>query len=362
MFIDKIIPAVSNQIGIYDRIKAEDKPVAVYGAGQVAEVVGNYLAAHGIAVSAYAVDHNYFQEGSTFNGAPVINYADNREKYAFVLGAGNNKNKVRRFIDEPIGGGQKYVLLDPYGPVEPLDYEYVKERADEFEQTYNLLFDDLSRKTMIAYVNMKVSGDIRHLFPIVQHHKTMYFNELTAIEGKHIMVDCGAFDGDSIKLFVAWNKGEYDAIYALEPDDEKFNELKQYVETEGLHDVELIKKGVWNEDAVLKFKIDDDTGYGGSIDQRGTVQVPVTAIDNVLNGKPATLIKMDIEGAELNALKGAAKTIEKYQPIIAASAYHKAEDLITLPQYLRTLGKYKFYLRKYWIAWEYDLVLYAIPH
>ena len=80
----------------------------------------------------------------------------------------------------------------------------------------------------------------------------------------------------------------------------------------------------------------------------------------MLKGEKATFIKMDIEGSEINALKGGANTIKKYRPRLAISVYHKPEDIIEILSYILELCEdYKFYLR----AYEYNeagVVLYAI--
>ena len=71
---------------------------------------------------------------------------------------------------------------------------------------------------------------------------------------------------------------------------------------------------------------------------------------------------MDIEGSEFNALKGAAETIQKYSPVLAICAYHKHEDLITLPQFIKSLNKnYKIYFRYHRLNMDTDCILYAIP-
>ena len=69
---------------------------------------------------------------------------------------------------------------------------------------------------------------------------------------------------------------------------------------------------------------------------------------------------MDIEGAELDTLKGAQKTILKYRPKLAICVYHKPEDLLTIPSYILSLHKdYRLYLRNYMMPGR-ETVLYAI--
>ena len=99
-----------------------------------------------------------------------------------------------------------------------------------------------------------------------------------------------------------------------------------------------------------------------NISENGNITVEVDAIDNMVGDCPISLIKMDVEGAELNALKGAIKTMEKFKPVLALSAYHRKEDLITIPQFIKTIYKdCKFYLRKHEFIDLYGLDLYVIP-
>lgn len=82
---------------------------------------------------------------------------------------------------------------------------------------------------------------------------------------------------------------------------------------------------------------------------KGNEQViSTTSIDMIAGGEPVTFIKMDIEGAELEALKGAQETIKKYRPTLAISIYHRPQDIVELPEYIKTLiPEYKLYLRNY---------------
>lgn len=69
---------------------------------------------------------------------------------------------------------------------------------------------------------------------------------------------------------------------------------------------------------------------------------------------------MDIEGAELDALKGAEKTIEQFRPKLAISLYHKREDLYEIPIWIKSImPNYKMYLRHY-ANKQWDLVLYCV--
>jgi len=79
-----------------------------------------------------------------------------------------------------------------------------------------------------------------------------------------------------------------------------------------------------------------------------------------VSDEPVTYIKMDIEGAELNALKGAANTIKKNKPRLAICVYHKPEDILEIPVFLSELvPSYQFYLRHH-SQYYIETVLYAV--
>ena len=111
-------------------------------------------------------------------------------------------------------------------------------------------------------------------------------------------------------------------------------------------------------------------GYTSTIRQAGR-QSAVTAtgqtidartVDSVLEGRPATLIKMDVEGCEREALWGSAQTIAHYTPKLMVSLYHRNEDMFSLPLLIQKLNpNYDIYIRHqlYIPAWETNL--YAVP-
>ena len=91
--------------------------------------------------------------------------------------------------------------------------------------------------------------------------------------------------------------------------------------------------------------------------------MPIVSIDDFVEGQGAKkidFIKMDVEGFELNALRGAARTMEKHRPKLAISLYHKPQDFFEIPIYLKDVFPfYRLYLEHYTIFGE-ETVLYAI--
>lgn len=96
-----------------------------------------------------------------------------------------------------------------------------------------------------------------------------------------------------------------------------------------------------------------------NLDESNSTCVAVDALDQLLDDN-VTFIKMDIEGAEYKAIKGAETIIRNYHPKLAISIYHNAEDIWELPRLIMTIcPDYKLYLRHYSIA-QAETVLYAV--
>lgn len=173
-----------------------------------------------------------------------------------------------------------------------------------------------------------------------------------------VFVDVGCFDGSTSMQFARWS-GSFQKIVALEPDEKNVPKC-----TEKLDDfirngkVEIINKGAWSENTTLKFS---STQNGASVlSDSGESIVEVATLDSVLAGKRVTFIKMDIEGAELEALKGARTCIKENKPKLAICVYHKPEDIVTLPQLILDMNPdYRLYLRHYSLS-AAETVLYAV--
>lgn len=182
---------------------------------------------------------------------------------------------------------------------------------------------------------------------------------------KEIFIDGGSMNLYTSGQFLKWCDGECEKIVAFEADKRCVDICMETKEKSLiLKDItQIVPKGLWSEDGELEFSVVDNVGSSSFEIQPNAKQkdkILTTSIDQVLHGESATFIKMDIEGAELEALKGAKETIKKFKPILAISIYHKPEDIVTLPSYILELrSDYKLYLRNYHQD-HTETVLYAI--
>ncbi len=182
-----------------------------------------------------------------------------------------------------------------------------------------------------------------------------YFESFLTHSDSEIFIDAGCFNLNSSYKFIQWANDNYEKIYAFEPDAALYEKC---VAKNNNPKIQMVNKGLWSKAETLSFASDDIGGC--HIDTNGESKIETISLDKFLEGKPVTLIKMDIEGAELEALNGAAETIRKYKPKLAICIYHKPEDIIDIPLMIKKLNPdYKFYIRHYWIDAS-ETVIYAI--
>lgn len=189
-------------------------------------------------------------------------------------------------------------------------------------------------------------------------YRSQYF-DLPALRPmeREIFVDGGAFDGATAQAFAQWNKN-YSKIYAFEPNHQSYAICKKALSL--LPRSQCFSQGLWNRTAALDFC---GAGQGSHFTESGTAtgeQVQTVALDDIVGNDLVTFIKMDLEGAEANALQGAERTIRRCKPRLAICAYHKASDLWELPDLLLQFRPdYTFYMRHYSLS-DLETVLYAV--
>jgi FkbM family methyltransferase len=175
-----------------------------------------------------------------------------------------------------------------------------------------------------------------------------------------VLIDCGAYNGDTIQEFLSMNIG-YEKIVAFEPEYENYKTLEKRYNEYG-DKFTLINAGAYNKDGTLYFSGTDVFGrvYETPKGIDGEISIKVRSIDGLHLHEKVTFIKMDIEGSELNALIGARETILRYKPKLAISIYHSNEDMLRLTEYIHELvPEYKLYVRHHGYYHVYDTILYA---
>lgn len=174
-------------------------------------------------------------------------------------------------------------------------------------------------------------------FNLAEQERKIYGTGERAVRAGDIVLDCGANVGVYTREALA--AGAH-LVVAIELAPENIECLRRNFPSEvQAGRVIIYPKGVWDKDDVLTLNVDPGNSAADSVVMRpekavAGPQVPLTTIDKLveeLKLARVDYIKMDIEGAERNALAGARQTLEKYHPRLALSAYHRADDPSVIP-------------------------------
>jgi len=249
--------------------------------------------------------------------------------------------------------------LTPHGCVE-LPYK-IFEQADAVRKAFSLWTDDTSRREYLGQIQWQTSLNRSILPPHLPQNEIYFADELITTTTNEIFVDCGAFDGDTIQEFLKYRTSSFERIIAIEPDPINCKALEARVSAlpvETKKKIQVIQSAVGSKRALVTFNA---TGTAGSSFGNGSYEVECAPLDELLDGIKPTFIKMDIEGAEPDALLGARSIIERDAPVLAICLYHAQEHLWQVPLLIQSLSsQYDFFLRRYADeCWE--LVCYAIP-
>jgi FkbM family methyltransferase len=227
----------------------------------------------------------------------------------------------------------------------------------EYQALSERLADDHSRQVLDAVIGFRRTLDPAVLAPLVTEHDLYGPEGLFEFANDEVYVDGGSYDGDTIRSFIERVHGRFDAVYAFEPDPVTFAKLRDNFLNEPR--VHPIHAGLYSHGGSLRFR--DDASRGAIFAADGEIEMPVTTIDEVLGDRRLTYVKMNIEGAEIDALRGGRNAISKWRPRLALSVYHRASDLWRIPQLVLELNPdYELYLRQH-DGGIIETVLYALP-
>lgn len=190
----------------------------------------------------------------------------------------------------------------------------------------------------------------------------LYFDKeiLGWLQKDEIFVDGGCLDFTTSVLFLG-HCPDTKKIYAFEPDKEQIDIIERNIKSIGYDRVRIINGALWSVNTELNFAVcGDKSGNHVTQDPMANEKANAYALDSAVDyGDRITFIKMDIEGAELHALKGARTIIQRDKPKLAVSLYHKPMDYIDIPTYIKSLvPEYQMFLRHY-TTFDTETVLYC---
>ncbi|MGC9402631.1 FkbM family methyltransferase [Vibrio genomosp. F10 str. 9ZC157] len=344
-FINKVENNGNNQQELILLLKSDSKKNGIYGAGVYSYVLIKYFKALNIDIEYFFVDREYITE-SHYQGLkvlPVEDYADNiASDYNIVIGMTNYPRAIDRLRD--LGINTPFVIDVPdflNVPSEFMDYKFVEDNKSSFEKAYQIFDDNVSQDTYLAAINSKINTDLSFIEPLVELDHLYFSKKIFEFTNNEVLLDVGGFDGDSIRDFCSIVGDKYEQIISMEPFDSNFNKLQETVSNLNLANVNLLKIGAWKEKCTLSFMpTEENIDNKISVHSDSNIEIQVDTIDSVMESiQPSKIsfIKMDINGAEYEAILGSKKTINTYRPKLAIKL-HVKEDFIRIPILLKEIA------------------------
>ena len=346
---------ITEKTSSWEFLKNTELPIFIYGMGDGAEKILKQFENFGIPTAGFFASDE-FVRGHSFKGHLVHSLSQIEaliDDFVIVLAFGAGYESLYRRITDI---AKKHILIAPDVPVVGgglFTYEYCLENAQKLQKVYDLLADDLSKQTFADIVNFRISGRIEYLDRCTCD-KAHIWNDILKPGDNEEYIDMGAYNGDTAIEFAQITGGKYKAIHALEPDTRNFRKLGK--NTEGLKNINIFNAAAWNEDTMLDFS--DRSGRNSKItDSTGIKLKQVAALRGDSISENATYIKMDVEGAEMQAIEGCAASIGNGCKLNIA-LYHRTEDIFEIPLRIHELNpRLKLYIRHlmYIPAWETNL-------
>lgn len=361
------------QCALEQLLRSRENRVVLFGSGNLGRRAASSLTGIGIRPLAFA-DNNRDRWGTQIQSLDVLSPDEAAKLYGknsvFLVTIWNAAHWFQETAEQLIALGcdnvAPYVYLHWRFPeiflpclLNDSPHKLYRDR-DSVLAGAALWDDDESRTIYDANIRFRALGDMDRLSgrPV---ENTYFPRDIFALRESDSLVDCGAFDGDTLSQALALTGSRIGAAHAVEADTISFARLQSFVQglpPDTQHRIRLYPFAIGRERGFMRLEC---TGTVSSKPSDDGVLVEVASIDELFANTPVTFIKMDIEGAEYDALLGGARVIQRDQPILAICVYHTQSDIWRIPLLIeKMLSQHKLYLRAY-EGDGFQTVMYAVP-
>jgi FkbM family methyltransferase len=345
--------------------------VVLVGAGKVGQEFLGALIASGIPALAFT-DNNPAKWGQTLGGLPVLPPEDavrqfeRRALFLVTIGrVGPGAAEVCRQFSTL--GAHRVVHFIPAIQLIPRIWTQFFLAPDAFEGTdlesclaaYRLFRDGLSRDLFVAHLRWRATLDPSGL-PTPEYDNQYFPPPLIAPRHCATFVDIGAYTGDTLAAVSQFAGDSLRAYYGFEPDARNYDSLVAQAAdvARRREDLRVVTRRTAIGAAHGTISFAGDGAATSQVSATGAESVECAPLDSL--GVDPSYVKIDVEGAEADVLRGAAETMGRWKPTVAIATYHRPKDLFDLPLWLaRNAPGYQFYLRSHGDA-GIDLVCYAV--
>ncbi len=328
---------------LWQYLKTTSKPIVLYGMGNGADKIIYALESFGITFEGVFASDG-FVRNKLFHGHKISTYNELKQKFGdmiVLLCFGSSRLEV---IENVLKISAEQELYAPEVPVISgglFTSEFYSKNKSDFDFVYNRLADEQSKKTFESLIKYKISGKIEYLLSCEVSEDEPYKSFL-GLGKNESFLDLGAYRGDTVVDFIK-RQGQYQSIIAVEPDKKNFKKLVESVK--GLSNIKTLNVGIGEFCEIKGFGM--RSGRNSSTEGANT-RIEFLSVDKIAETERISFIKADIEGQEIEALKGAHNTIKNLKPKMQIACYHKTDDLITIPKQVFTArDDYKLYIRHF---------------
>ena len=340
---------------LWEYLKKTDKPIVLYGMGNGADKIVSVLNEREIEFKGIFASNGFVRNKQVY-GLQIESYSALKDRFGemiVLLCFGTHRAEVMENIEKINREQELYAPEVPVVGKGLFNKEYYEANRCEFEKIYSLLADEKSKETFKNIIKYKISGKIDYLTECEEDPSEPY-NSFLNNRGREVILDLGAYNGDTALEFSSVFP-DYSKIIAVEPDKKTFKKL--LINTEGLRDIYR-----------HNLCVSDFSGRGFFLMNGGRnslvgdgEETDCVTVDDLAGNQNITLIKMDVEGEEAKAIKGAKETILKNKPRLIISAYHRTEDFLQLPKEVLGIREdYKIYMRHFPSIPAWDTVYYFV--
>lgn len=254
---------------------------------------------------------------------------------------------------------QLIYYTNPPDPIRVVGFNYtwfhVYDEADKSKKLKKMLdytdanlADQESRDIIHNRCKTFLTGDLSYIDKNEINSHSYFSQDFYPISSDEVLFDCGAFTGDTIEDFVTFTNKKYKKIVAFEPDEKNVKRLNAFINNK-IENVVVIQKATGDKNGKVAF-LNNGNMFSKTVDVKDSsdeLSVDIVRLDNYIDYHQ-TLIKMDIEGAELDSLIGATQIIKTLKPKLAICIYHMPFDFYEIPKFLKSLvPEYKFKVRQH---------------
>lgn len=316
MFKNKIVEE-SVLDKIYQEIKQSEYPLFIWGAGSMSVEVERCLEEQDIPIEGLFINEDIESVHIIQHKLKIYSLGDIEKKYSkvnVVIGHGHFEKK------EMLNGygfiHKIYIIPNPYSQYRSRRIgRYVNEHRLEVEKIMNCLVDEVSREALRAYCLVNQTDDINYLLNRKICIDTMFGLEELHMSEYENYIDVGAWEGDTVELFMQKVSGQYTQITAIEPDPNSFMVLKSKMS--GKRNISFLPYGVGKEEGELYL----DRGNTQSAhfvkdkdEQEERMKIEVKTLDSLFANEKVSLIKISIPFLFLEVLQGCKECLRNSKP------------------------------------------------